>query len=160
MTINKHDANHAGGSGHKPEHRTVSYKAKKTSGVSGWILAAAVGAAAVAVAVVIFRPQGLQETLPPFERLVEQMTGAAGGAVPPTHAFGGALRVEKTGDGVTVIAEAVPQKICLNASWVLVNSGTVAINGQIPARISAKGLAGHCASAGEVATISWTPAKK
>ncbi|OHC73753.1 MAG: hypothetical protein A3H92_05165 [Rhodospirillales bacterium RIFCSPLOWO2_02_FULL_58_16] len=160
MTVKKHDTHHVEGSGHKPGPHAVPHKSRKSSGVPGWMLTATVGVAAVIGAVFIFISEGQQESLPPFERLVEQMNGAVDGAVAPTHAFGGALKVEKTGDDVTVIAEAVPRKICVNASWVLANSGVVMVNGLTPAKISAAGLAGLCAQEGDVATISWTPAKK
>jgi hypothetical protein len=95
---------------------------------------------------------------PPSSLLVEQMELAAKGGGPKTHAFGGTLSVEKGADRITVTAAEVPQEACVNAAWVLIGKGTIAINGVIPRRVTGAILAQLCSQHGDRSTVSWSPA--
>ena len=56
----------------------------------------------------------------------------------------------------SVMADKVPPKVCVLASWELSRTGTVTVNGATPQRVSAAILVDLC-NQGGAATILWTP---
>lgn len=117
-----------------------------------WLALGLVAAAGVALMVIFSKPEdGTQSA----SRLVDHMELAVIGAAPPFHSFGGALRVETRKGIITVTAEGVPQKACVNAAWELLHSGRVAVNGTMPPRVTAAILSELCARDEKGATITW-----
>ncbi len=99
-----------------------------------------------------------REEMPTYSHLVEQMVLTADhGAVPASHVFGGALRVESMGGNIAITAQAVPRKPCVNAAWVLARTGRVAINGVMPSRITAAVLGELCGRGSRGGKITWIP---
>ena len=137
---------------------------------SSWGPRLALGAVVIAGVVFFFTLPEQEEGLPPsqwvilcagwYQMLLDQMKLAVKGHAPETHVFGGALRVVRKGSEVSVVAEGVPQKPCVNSSWKLSSNGKIEINGVAPQRVTASGLAELCALAEGDATIIWTPKKK
>jgi hypothetical protein len=88
-------------------------------------------------------------------RLLEQMEAAAQGEGAPAHVFGGALSVTRDNGRVTVTAEAVPSRACVQVGWRLAKEGTIIVNGTLPTRLSAARLSELCS--GDGATLMWVP---
>ena len=56
-----------------------------------------------------------------------------------------------------MVVEGLPVNSCVNAGWVLVNKGTIMINGVIPVTTSLNWLSALCANNPEGATLTWIP---
>ncbi|MGE5504491.1 MAG: hypothetical protein ACM31L_08725 [Actinomycetota bacterium] len=95
--------------------------------------------------------------LSPGEQLASQMDDVAHGMGPPTHVFGGALRVEYVDGHPVVIAEDVPPRMCVAAGWELVGEGLLTINGVTAPRLSAAKISELCNAVEGKATIMWMP---
>jgi hypothetical protein len=89
-------------------------------------------------------------------RLIAQITAAAHGSGAVSHAYGGALSVDWHSDDVTVTAERVPPKACLQTGWVLAQKGTVTVNNIYAPRLTAAKLAEMCNLSNGGAKIVWT----
>ena len=91
----------------------------------------------------------------PAEMLVAQMQAAARGESQPAfHVLGGGLRTVYGQGRINVIAEDVPSSPCVKAGWRLAKTGTLIINGVLPARLSAAKLSELCENG---ATLIWVP---
>ena len=88
--------------------------------------------------------------------MVEQMKAAASGHATREHLFGGRLTVSRHGNEIAVTVQRIPTKVCVLASWDLVRSGTVTVNGVTPSHVSAAKLVELC-NEGDDATLSWSP---
>ena len=90
-------------------------------------------------------------------KLVDQIVAAAQGGGPPSHVFGGPLKVQVMGGRVVVVAEQVPPRMCAAAGWSLVHKGVLTINGITPNRVSAGKITELCNSEDGDAALIWMP---
>jgi hypothetical protein len=121
---------------------------------------AALGAAAVvAAALILWQAAHLESASDPLPaaKLAEEIILTAGGAGPPTHVFGGALKLDTTSGQPVAVAEGVPPRACVAVGWELVRKGVLTINGVTPPRVSAAKITELCNSEDGDATIIWTP---
>ncbi len=91
----------------------------------------------------------------PGTLLLTQMQAAARGEVAASHAFGGALIVSQGNGRLTVTAEGVPSRACVQVGWRLAKEGTIIVNGTLPTRLSAAKLSDLCS--GDGAVLTWVP---
>lgn len=113
---------------------------------------------AVVAAYFIITSPGVKERLEPNMELVEQMKLAAEkGQVSGTNPFGGHLKVEQQAGRTAVTADGIPFDACLSISWVLLNRGTIIINGLMSQRMSPAIIKELCSRAERTSTITWLP---
>lgn len=112
----------------------------------------AVGAASLWLLATLNGPPAKAEASP--EALLQQIQDAAAGVVQSPHVFGGNLQF-MPGDDL-VVADAVPQKACVQAGWSLVRGGVLTVNGVTPQRVSAALLADLCSRNPAGARLEWT----
>ena len=124
---------------------------------ASWVWMSVLGAVALCGVGFLVVWSNLEDEVPAYTRLVEEMELAAHGGAPAFHAFGGALKVEARGESIAVTAESVPHGVCVNAAWKLARTGRVAINGIMPRRLVATQLAELCGRRETGATITWFP---
>lgn len=91
----------------------------------------------------------------PGALLLTQMQAAARGEVAVRHAFGGGLAVGQGNGRLTVTAEGVPSRACVQVGWRLAKEGTIIVNGTLPTRLSAAKLSELCS--GDGAVLTWMP---
>jgi len=71
--------------------------------------------------------------------------------------YGGIIGKGKDEGRITVTADRIPQKACVNAGWIHAQEGGLTINGLKLPRITAAILVETCARQGANATITWSP---
>jgi hypothetical protein len=92
------------------------------------------------------------------DRFVAQMIASAEGNAPPSHLFGGAIRVTSMNGVPVIIAEQVPPRICSASGMKLVKKGLLSINGVTPTRVSSAIITELCnKEGGGSATLMWAP---
>ena len=92
-------------------------------------------------------------------QFIEQMKDAAVREPLGTHVFGGSLRIGQSAGRNFIAATSVPLEACKSAAWVLLNRGTIVINGVLPSRISPGILKELCEQGGSQASLTWFPKK-
>jgi hypothetical protein len=117
------------------------------------------GAVAVTVAAYfIIASPGLKERLEPNMQLVEQMkTAASKGSASGANVFGGSIKVERQAGRTAVTADGIPFDACLSVSWVLLNRGTIIINGLMSQRMSPAIIKELCSRAEGPSSLTWLP---
>jgi hypothetical protein len=124
-----------------------------------------VGAAALVLATAVggyilwSRAEGPQEsTSSESDKFVAQMVESSQGNAPPSHMFGGPIRVTSMNGVPVVIAEQVPPRICSASGMKLVKKGLLSVNGVTPTRVSSAIITELCNKDGATyATIMWAP---
>lgn len=92
------------------------------------------------------------------DRFVALMVESSHGNAPPSHMFGGAIRVTSMNGVPVVIAEGVPPRICSASGMKLVKKGLLSVNGTTPTRVSSAIITELCnKEGGGDATIMWAP---
>ncbi|WP_096704629.1 hypothetical protein [Magnetospirillum sp. 15-1] len=92
------------------------------------------------------------------DRFVAQMIESSQGNAPPSHIFGGAIRVTSMNGVPVVIAERVPTRICSASGMKLVKKGLLSVNGITPSRVSSAIITELCNKDGSSdATLMWAP---
>lgn len=91
----------------------------------------------------------------PGAQFLAQMQAAGRGEVVPTHAFGGTLTVVQSNGRLSVVADGVPSRACVQVGWRLAKEGTIIVNGTLPTRLSAAKLSDLCS--GDGAVLTWVP---
>lgn len=92
------------------------------------------------------------------DRFVAMMIESSQGNAPPSHMFGGAVRVTSMNGVPVVIAERVPPRICSASGMKLVKKGLLSVNGITPTRVSSAIITELCnKEGGGDATIMWAP---
>ncbi|ARJ66734.1 hypothetical protein WV31_14175 [Magnetospirillum sp. ME-1] len=92
------------------------------------------------------------------DRFVAMMIESSQGNAPPSHMFGGAIRVTSMNGVPVVIAERVPPRICSASGMKLVKKGLLSVNGVTPTRVSSAIITELCnKESGGDATIMWAP---
>ncbi|EME71726.1 hypothetical protein H261_02301 [Paramagnetospirillum caucaseum] len=92
------------------------------------------------------------------DRFVAQMVESSQGNAPPSHIFGGAIRVTSMNGVPVVIAERVPPRICSASGMKLVKKGLLSVNGVTPSRVSSAIITELCnKEGGGDATLMWAP---
>lgn len=91
------------------------------------------------------------------DRFVAQMVRSAEGNPPPSHLFGGIIRVTAMNGVPVVIAEGVPPRICSASGMKLVKKGLLSVNGTTPTRVSSAIITELCNRDGGNATLMWAP---
>lgn len=98
-----------------------------------------------------------QSKISDADALVRQIEQAVLGSATTTNIYGGSIMVRRAGRQIkSVTVTGIPSKACVLAGWDLAKKGALAVNGVIPARISAGRLAELCNKDGG-ASLSWTP---
>jgi len=92
-------------------------------------------------------------------QFIQQMKDAAVKEPSGTHVFGGSLRIGQSAGRNFIAATSVPQEACRSAAWVLLNRGTIVINGVLPSKISPRILKELCEKGGSQASLTWFPKK-
>ena len=148
----------------KGERRSRTGKQRKPAPPKDWPLGrpffwgGALGIVGIGVAAYLF-VAGLDspDEPKPSLLLIEQMKGFALGDVPETHAFGGKLQAGKMAGRTFISAEGIPPDACQSAAWVLLNRGTIVINGVMPKRPGPRVLNKLCTANESGATLTWFP---
>ena len=130
---------------------------RKKNNLPAWLLWAAGCAIAVCIVVIVSVAINQSDEAPDYSSLVEQFRLASEGAAPMTNVYGGIIGKGKDEGRITVTADRIPQKACVNAGWVLAQEGGLTINGLKLLRITAAILVETCARQGANATITWSP---
>jgi hypothetical protein len=92
------------------------------------------------------------------DRFVAMMVESSQGNAPPSHMFGGAIRITSMNGVPVVIAERVPPRICSASGMKLVKKGLLSVNGVTPTRVSSAIITELCnKEGGGDATIMWAP---
>lgn len=105
------------------------------------------------------RAEGPQESASSeSDKFIAQMVESAQGNAPPSHMFGGPIRVTSMNGVPVVIAEQVPNRICSAAGMKLVKKGLLSVNGVTPTRVSSAIVTELCNKDGATyATLMWAP---
>jgi len=139
---------------HKPPR--IKHPPKKKPVVKYLLLFAAMIVATVTGYVVIDNAAH-EKAEEPVVVFMGQMKAAVNGEPIKEHIFGGTLSAGQREGKHYALAEGVPAKDCQGAAWVLLNRGTVVINGVFPRQISPKILKDLCNSKGTFASLMWFP---
>ena len=100
----------------------------------------------------------VESTSSETDRFVAQMIESAQGNAPPSHLFGGPIRVTSMNGVPVVIAEHVPPRICSASGMKLVKKGLLSVNGVTPTRVSSAIITELCnKEGGGDATLMWAP---
>ncbi len=134
-------------------------RGKKKSGRRALLVWLGLGAISAAIIASVVVASLKEKETEPYMVLIEQMKSLARGEEIETHILGGKLRLGKRLGKPVVIAEAVPNHECLNIAWVLINHGSIAINGVMSRRMSPTIIEGLCTKKGKKATVTWYPKK-
>ena len=92
---------------------------------------------------------------PTTEALIAQMRAATQGWVDGPNVFGGSLKTGDVGGRRSVTVTNIPNKPCVQATWVLAREGQVTVNGLFLPRLSAGKLAELCSSTDNNSTLLW-----
>jgi len=141
---------------HGPPSRRGGHRGDRHHRLLIVVAAALAATVALGVAVLALKPRNTAPSPSP-ESFAAQMNQAANGEAVTTSVYGGAIRVERKGNQVTVSADNVPSGVCVSVGWKLVRKGILSINGTTPLRVSAAKLAELCNQEDGNAALSWTP---
>ncbi|BAE49088.1 hypothetical protein [Paramagnetospirillum magneticum] len=144
---------------HPPHHRVTEEEQEEGRGLR--IAAAALVALTLAIGGYIWwsrSQEPAESTSSETDRFVAQMVESAQGNAPPSHLFGGAIRVTSMNGVPVVIAERVPPRICSASGMKLVKKGLLSVNGVTPTRVSSAIITELCnKDGGGDATLMWAP---
>jgi hypothetical protein len=107
--------------------------------------------------VLIIKKVGTEDELTPVQQFIEQMTAVAEGSSVDRHVFGGQIIRGRSSGRTTVSTDRVPKNACASAAWVLLNRGTIVVNGVLPTRVTSKILKEICEKKGNHANLVWYP---
>lgn len=140
---------------HQGPHKPVTFKRPEKHG-HGTAIALVGAALAAGLAGIWLLVQPGTPQADPTDALLDQMHFAASGHVAASHVYGGGLTVTHNGR-MTITAEGLPGKACVQVGWHLAKEGTIIVNGIMPARLSAAKLSELCSDRDGGATLTWVP---
>ncbi|MDR3436130.1 hypothetical protein [Telmatospirillum sp.] len=159
--VSQGSTSHHSGPPHRPARRSSGHRTPDPDGEPhhGFWIALAVLLSCLAGGGLLLAGPGGRGPPTAAELLTAEIQAAADGNGMTHHRFGGTLSVVRRPDGVTVVAEKIPPKICVETSWLLAQKGQVTVNSTFAARLSTAKLTEMCHLSGDGAKIVWAIAR-
>ncbi|KIL98178.1 hypothetical protein CCC_01239 [Paramagnetospirillum magnetotacticum MS-1] len=152
-------AQHKDGKFHLPPHHVTEEEKEEGRGLKIAVAVLVLLTLSVGGYILWTRSQTpVENTGSEADRFVAQIVDSAQGNPPPSHLFGGPIRVTSMNGVPVVIAEQVPPRICSASGMKLVKKGLLSVNGNTPTRVSSAIITELCnKEGGGDATLMWAP---